>query len=352
MQEEGKKVDPYNAFTGTGVLGRAKDVLQGNGHVVNALSIDGSAVVLDGVPGASQPPVVVSSNGVNTFARRSAGDNWRRPFDEYYLPIEDYASQINKATDKYSGLFGDFYSQEFLKGIQDAEQLQGDLSDLNSPLDGAIWGDEPDNAGSLWRSLRTVAKLMKTHQARNTDRDVFFVEYGGFDMHDNMKARLRTNMQGFNYALEAFVKQLKQDNLFDNVAIVQNSDFARTLTPNNNAGTDHAWGQHNMIFGGSLNGGKILGQYPSDISPDGIQADGSGRGRFIPTTSNDAVWNGVLEWFGVETDDGLDYCLPNRHNTVNPFEGTTTFDLLERDEIFKADPPIVMRRGLRAAAAP
>ena len=44
-----------------------------------------------------------------------------------------------------------------------------------------------------------------------------------------------------NYALEEFVAELKAQGTFDNVVIVTHSDFARTLTPNSNAGTDHGW---------------------------------------------------------------------------------------------------------------
>ena len=44
-----------------------------------------------------------------------------------------------------------------------------------------------------------------------------------------------------NYALEEFVAELKAQGTFDDVVIVTHSDFARTLTPNSNAGTDHGW---------------------------------------------------------------------------------------------------------------
>ena len=44
-----------------------------------------------------------------------------------------------------------------------------------------------------------------------------------------------------NDALQQFVAELKAQGIFDNVVIVTHSDFARTLTPNSNAGTDHGW---------------------------------------------------------------------------------------------------------------
>jgi len=59
-----------------------------------------------------------------------------------------------------------------------------------------------------------------------------------------------------------------------------------------------------------VKGGRILGEYPTDLSinsPLNI-----GRGRLIPTTPFEAVWNGVSKWLGVEADDDLDKVLPNR----------------------------------------
>jgi uncharacterized protein (DUF1501 family) len=96
------------------------------------------------------------------------------------------------------------------------------------------------------------------------------------------------------------------------------SEFARTITPNPNDGSDHAYGQHIMVMGGSINGGQVLGHYPTDITPTSPLDDGSERGRFLPTTSNDAIWNAILQWYGVTDEADLDYCLPNRGNTINP----------------------------------
>lgn len=74
-----------------------------------------------------------------------------------------------------------------------------------------------------------------------------------------------------------------------------------------------------------MDGGKILGKYPDDITPEGpLNID---RGRIIPTTSWDAIWNGVMEWMGVRSDQ-LDEVLPNRKNVIEPgFKLFTKTDL-------------------------
>ena len=73
-----------------------------------------------------------------------------------------------------------------------------------------------------------------------------------------------------------------------------------------------------FVLGGPVQGGEILGQYPDDLTQDAPL--NVGRGRFIPTTSWDAVWNPISEWMGVGSNEDLDRILPNR----NKFELITS----------------------------
>jgi uncharacterized protein (DUF1501 family) len=170
-----------------------------------------------------------------------------------------------------------------------------------------------------------------------------------------MKANLRPKMKNLNANLQRFVGQLKKDGLWESTVIVVTSEFARTITPNAGDGSDHAYGQHTMIMGGSVAGGKIVGHYPSDISPSSPIDDGSKRGRFLPTTSNDAFWNAILQWYGVTDENDLNYCLPNRGNTINPVSGDVTgvgglvSPLFNMADLFKTG-SISESRGLRAGA--
>lgn len=78
---------------------------------------------------------------------------------------------------------------------------------------------------------------------------------------------------------------------------------------NSGEGSDHAWRGNYFAMGGAVDGGRMHGDYPSDItlsSPLNI-----GRGRLIPTMSWESIFNSVLQWIDVP-DDQLDYCLPNR----------------------------------------
>lgn len=66
------------------------------------------------------------------------------------------------------------------------------------------------------------------------------------------------------------------------------------------------------MAGGSVNGGKIMGKYPTPLGP------GSDywlkRGRWIPTTPWEALFNAVAQWMGVHDDANLDWVLPNRES--------------------------------------
>lgn len=83
------------------------------------------------------------------------------------------------------------------------------------------------------------------------------------------------------------------------------------------------------MLGGSIDGKKVLGKYPDDITPNGPL--NIGRGRLIPETSWDALLNGVCEWMGAETPQELDYCLPSRQRSTG--DGST--NLMSKEDLFK-----------------
>jgi len=333
MQEEAKKVDPYSNTPGTGILGRAKDVLTNNGHVVNSLSIDDLSVALEGVPGVAKSTTIVGRRGVNTFAGKKSSE-------EDYFDIESYAKNLNAEIEgESSNMHGETWSQQFFTGITEGKGLEHDLASAN--LTESIWYD--DNGKPLegdkgnWQKWSTIFKLMQTRENRNVDRDIFYTEFGAHDHHAFMKTNLRNKFKNLNFGLTMFVNQLKDADLWDQTTIVLVSDFGRTLTPNSNDGSDHAWGGNYFMMGGQVKGGKVLGEYPYDITPDGPL--NVGRGRIMPTTSWDAIWNGVIEWLGVDPDD-MDQCLPNAANTVD--DG---FQIFSKADLFQADK--VQSSGLR-----
>ncbi|KAL3941801.1 MAG: hypothetical protein SGARI_000470, partial [Bacillariaceae sp.] len=83
-----------------------------------------------------------------------------------------------------------------------------------------------------------------------------------------MKYEMEWRLADVNENLKWFCEQLKADGLWENTTIVVASEFARTITPNNNAGSDHAWGGNYIMMGGAVKGGRVVGEFPDDFTAD------------------------------------------------------------------------------------
>merc|ERR1719223_918809 len=146
--------------------------------------------------------------------------------------------------------------------------------------------------------------MIETRDQSGVDMDMFYVEIGGFDTHADVEENLRNRFEEVNGAVHAFATELKSKNVWDKVVAIQTSEFARTLAPNSGDGTDHAWGGNYMMFGGAVSGGEIYGTYPDDLTDEGPL--GLGRGRLIPETPWDSVFEAVAKWAGITDEEELD----------------------------------------------
>ena len=91
------------------------------------------------------------------------------------------------------------------------------------------------------------------------------------------------------------------------------SDFSRTFTTNGD-GTDHAWGGHHFVMGGSVRGGDIYGQYPTlGVDLGAFRNPDMAGGALVPTTSVDQYAATMGRWLGT-SDPSLDAIFPNLRN--------------------------------------
>ena len=72
-----------------------------------------------------------------------------------------------------------------------------------------------------------------------------------------------------------------------------------------------------------------MGEYPDDLDgPLNIDGANDGRGRFIPTTAFEGIWNGVSQWMGVDEEDALDRIMPNRQTCGSTY-------MFDEEDLFK-----------------
>jgi uncharacterized protein (DUF1501 family) len=177
----------------------------------------------------------------------------------------------------------------------------------------------PFPASLIASQLQTVAKIMKIRAALGVQRQVFFCQLGGFDTHGAQLGTQDPLLQQLSQALGAFYTALSQEVGTDkNTVTFTASEFGRTLQPNGNGGTDHAWGGHHLVIGtsaaqgGPLYGAKIYGKFPSLALNGGD--DANTRGTLVPTTSVDQYAATMAQWFGVVDPNNINSIFPYVHN--------------------------------------
>ena len=153
---------------------------------------------------------------------------------------------------------------------------------------------------------------MSLRGALSVNRQVFYAAQGGYDTHDSQAQALPGRHQELNDAVSAFRAAMVELGTWNDVLVFTMSDFGRSMVGNGD-GSDHGWGGHHFVMGGSVRGGQIYGDVP-DVDTGHPQYTRK-RGRLIPTTSVEQHAATLGRWFGL--DDGeLATIFPN----LNRFE--------------------------------
>ena len=204
------------------------DVHQRNGLSVVANGIDVKGPIIEGDPSLGRTVEVIPSSGVNTLSRRSLTDD-----NPDLASIEPLMSYLNKDTSINSGIFANYWAQNLIDTINRTEYLSALYAATTLQHDNLF-------KGNVGRKLSAVSKMMINHEERSVNRDVFYLNLGGFDGHALSKDILQSNLPTVNEGITAFYKEMVHQNLFDNVTFVVMSEFGRTITPNSGLGSDHA----------------------------------------------------------------------------------------------------------------
>jgi uncharacterized protein (DUF1501 family) len=181
----------------------------------------------------------------------------------------------------------------------------------------------------LRQQLATALKLIQLGHMKGVDRQVIFIGFGAFDSHVNQAAGHTVQMQAIGEALSRFWQSLLALGWQDKVTLFTASEFGRSLHENSAAGTDHAWGGHQLVLGGAVKGGQLTGKMPNFNDPTSddfwtkptSMVQGS---NLIPGDSVEAFYMPMARWFskradgtGILTDAQLSQMLPNAVNLVS-----------------------------------
>lgn len=158
----------------------------------------------------------------------------------------------------------------------------------------------------LGAQLRMVARLIGARAALGQRRQVFFVQTGGWDFHDNLLNDHATRLAELAGAMAAFDAAMTELGVAGQVTTFTASDFGRALQ-HNGRGSDHGWGGHHFVMGGAVRGNRVYGSFPTVALGT---ADDAGQGRLIPTLAVDQYAATLARWFGVPATS-LPTVLPN-----------------------------------------
>jgi uncharacterized protein (DUF1501 family) len=128
------------------------------------------------------------------------------------------------------------------------------------PANGAVYP-----GGGFGSDLQSIAQMIKMQLGLR----IVTVDLGGWDTHeyqgDNGGGYFFDQIEQLSSGLAAFYTDLTNHNGIDHtkrLTVVVMSEFGRSFSQNASRGTDHGHGNIMLVMGGTVNGGKVYGQWP------------------------------------------------------------------------------------------
>jgi uncharacterized protein (DUF1501 family) len=260
----------------------------------------------------------ISLSGTNVF-------QYGNQVYEYSVDPEDGSTGITRydQTNSFDNLrngmidsllswdYDDIYKDSYVNTIRNARDAH---LEFQAAIEAVGAFQTPFSDNNLSDSFKMIAKIIKAQETLGFKRQIFFVNFGGWDHHDDLLQKQEGMYGVMSNALFEFNAVMNEIGMMEQVTTFTASEFGRTLTSNGN-GSDHAWGGNVMVSGGAVQGGDFYGTYPS-LELDSESVVGN-RGVLVPGLSTDEYFAELALWFGVSPSD-LSLVFPNITNFYTP----------------------------------
>ncbi|MCQ8185283.1 DUF1501 domain-containing protein [Parvularcula maris] len=186
-----------------------------------------------------------------------------------------------------------------LLGTLDAELLESAVSDL---------GVQERNGISSGRDLPSSALVAGRLLAKPDGPRIAILSSEGWDSHSQLLQKSLKLMPSLNRAVANL--QTGLGSAWKDTVVMTVSEFGRTAAENGSRGSDHGTGGVSFLFGGAVEGGRIMGDWA------GLRPQDLLDGRDVrPTVSTESVLKGVL---------GSHLGIPEGHLEETVFPGSRT----------------------------
>lgn len=216
--------------------------------------------------------------------------------------------------------YKDIYQKTYVDVIRNSRDANTKFTEAldNAPVLTTQFSDN-----ELSRAFQMIARTISVHEQLNFKRQIFFVDFSGWDHHDEVLNAQNDMLPYIDNALSEFNAAMEELQLSNQVITFSMSEFGRSLTSNGN-GSDHAWGGNVFVMGGPIIKNKMNGKYPLLAGNSALNVY---DGAIIPTTSVDQYVAELALWMGVQKSD-LSYVLPNIGNFYDVNSGNAPVGFL------------------------
>jgi uncharacterized protein (DUF1501 family) len=272
--------------TGAGWIGKYADLALVGKSSLSAVSINNALPQIMFAKKVVIPNITPSNNANNLFSSYTYQTDGRNAGDRNNQ-LNSFRANSSRVFD--AGTFLAALAESSFDAEAGATQVQNTVSTYRSTV---IYPAAPN---PLSNPLKMVAQLATTIPEAN----IFNIAYGGFDTHSaqitsaggvNRVTGQHANLLKYlSEGIKAFLTDMAEQGLADNVIILTYSEFGRRPNENASFGTDHGTAAPLFVVGNKVKGG-FYGAQPS------LEATALDRaGNMVFTTDFRSVYSTILD---------------------------------------------------------